>query len=63
MTLFLAEDLERGEPSPESDEEVEIVRWRVDEIEARLSEIEDAKTLAGLLLYLHVRHGPTAAGL
>ena len=52
MTLFLAEDLERGEPSPDSDEEVEIVRWRIEELESRLGEIEDAKTLGGLLAYL-----------
>jgi len=28
------------------------VRWRVAEIGERLAEIEDAKTFAGLLLYL-----------
>jgi ADP-ribose pyrophosphatase len=53
MHLFFAEDLERGEASPESDEELEVVRWAKEEIAARMSEIEDAKTLAGLLLYLH----------
>jgi ADP-ribose pyrophosphatase len=52
MTLFLAEDLERGEPSPDPDEEVELVRCRIEELESRLGEIEDAKTLAGLLFYL-----------
>jgi ADP-ribose pyrophosphatase len=54
MTLFIAENVTPGEPSPDADEDVEIVRWQVDEIEARLGEIEDAKTLAGLLLYLHL---------
>ena len=53
MYLFFAEQLERGEASPESDEQLEIVRWAVEEIAAKLGEIEDAKTLAGLLLYLH----------
>jgi ADP-ribose diphosphatase len=52
MHLFFAEGLERGEASPESDEELEIVRWRKDEIAANVAGIEDAKTLAGLLLYL-----------
>jgi hypothetical protein len=28
------------------------VHWPVDEIESRLGELEDAKTIAGLLLYL-----------
>jgi ADP-ribose pyrophosphatase len=52
MHLFFAEDLERGEASPESDEELEVVRWARDEIAAKVDEIEDGKTLAGLLLYL-----------
>ena len=50
--VFLAENVEDGEPSPEEGEDLEIVRWRVDEIDERLSELEDAKTIAGLLLYL-----------
>jgi ADP-ribose pyrophosphatase len=53
MHLFFAEDLDRGEASPESDEDLEVVRWAKDEISARVAEIQDAKTLAGLLLYLH----------
>ena len=52
MHLFLAEGVERGEASPAADEELELVRWRVPEIGERLAEIEDAKTFAGLLLYL-----------
>ena len=52
MHLFAAEGVTRGEPAPEEDEELELVRWRVTEIRERLHEIEDAKTLAGLLLYL-----------
>lgn len=55
MVLFAAEGVVRGEPSPAEDEELEIVRWPVAEIAARLGEIEDAKTLAGLLLYLQTR--------
>jgi hypothetical protein len=34
-------------------EELEVVGWAREEIAARVGEIEDAKTLAGLLLYLH----------
>jgi hypothetical protein len=36
-------------------EEIEIVRWPLDEAVGRLGELEDAKTLAGLLLYLRAR--------
>jgi ADP-ribose pyrophosphatase len=55
MVLFAAEGVVRGEASPAEDEELELVRWPVDEIASRLREIEDAKTLAGLLLYLQMR--------
>jgi ADP-ribose pyrophosphatase len=52
MHLYLAEGVEPGVAEPAEDEEVETVRWNVDDITRRLAEIEDAKTLAGLLLYL-----------
>jgi ADP-ribose pyrophosphatase len=57
MHLYLAEDVDEGESSPEDDEEFEIQHWQAGEIAARLGEVEDAKTLAGLLLYLRVRSG------
>ncbi len=56
MVVFAAEDVVRGEASPADDEDLELIRWPVAELAARLGEIEDAKTLAGLLLYL--RHRP-----
>lgn len=52
MTLFFADGVQEGEAQPEPDEKLELVRWPVGEIEQRLGEIEDAKSLAGLLLYL-----------
>jgi ADP-ribose pyrophosphatase len=55
MHLYLAEGVEAGDADPDEDEEVEIVQWRVDELAAKLGEIEDAKTLAGLLLFLQLR--------
>ena len=57
MHLFAAEGVMRGEAAPAPDEELELVRWPVAEIRTRLGEIEDAKTLAGLLLYLQPRPG------
>jgi ADP-ribose pyrophosphatase len=60
MHVFAAESVERGEASPADDEELELVRWRVTEIRERLEEIEDAKSLAGLLLYLETL--PTRPG-
>jgi ADP-ribose pyrophosphatase len=55
MHVYLAEGVDAGEPEPDDDEELELIRWHVDELESRLPEVEDAKTLAGLLLYLRHR--------
>jgi ADP-ribose pyrophosphatase len=55
MHLYLAEGVVAGEAQPDDDEDVEVVRWPVGELEARLDELEDAKTLAGLLLFLRHR--------
>ena len=52
ITLFAATGVERGEPRPDGDEAVELVRWSLPEVRGRLDEIEDAKTVAGLLLLL-----------
>jgi len=51
MDVFLAEGVDAGEAAPEPDEDLELVLWHVDEILGRLGEIEDAKTLASLLLF------------
>ena len=52
MHVFAAEGVTSGEASPEDDEELELVRWPIGDIAERMRELEDAKTLAGLLLYL-----------
>jgi ADP-ribose pyrophosphatase len=62
MHVFAVEGVERGEAAPADDEELELVRWPVAKIGQRLHEIEDAKTIAGLLLYLRTlpgRPGPS----
>jgi ADP-ribose pyrophosphatase len=55
VRVYFAEDVEETERAPEEDEEIELVRVPVGELEPLLSQIEDAKTLAGLLLYLRER--------
>ncbi len=55
MHIFFVEAVDEGEQRPEADESIELERIPVTEITARLDEIEDAKTLAGLLLYLRRR--------
>jgi ADP-ribose pyrophosphatase len=53
MTLFAAEGVEAGGTIDlDADEEIELECWPLAEVGSRLGEIEDAKTLAGLLLYL-----------
>jgi len=52
MHVFLAEGVERGEASPDPDEQLEVVRVPAADLDAHLAEIEDAKTLVGVLLYL-----------
>jgi ADP-ribose pyrophosphatase len=54
--LFVATGLEDGEPDPEESEDLELVRVPVAQLGDLLDEIEDGKTLAGLLLYLRLRH-------
>jgi ADP-ribose pyrophosphatase len=51
LTLFIATGLEEGAADPDDGEDVRIVRRPVSEIPQLLSEIDDLKTLAGLLLY------------
>ena len=55
MHVYLAEGVEPGDPDPDADEALEIVRWPVSDVGDRLCEIDDAKTLAGLLLFLRTR--------
>ena len=55
MHVFLAEGVAPGAADPEADESLEIVRWPVAEVGWRLGEIEDAKSFAGLLLFLRER--------
>jgi ADP-ribose pyrophosphatase len=55
MHLFVAEELEQGTQALEDDEDVELVRWPVDELESRLNALEDLKTVAALLLFLRGR--------
>jgi ADP-ribose pyrophosphatase len=51
MHVFLAERVDRGEASPEADEDIELVMLPL----AEIGEIEDAKTLAALYLYVTSR--------
>jgi len=59
VTVFLAEGLEEGERDLDDGEEVELVRVPEAELGRLVAELEDAKTLAGVLLALRERGGAT----
>jgi ADP-ribose diphosphatase len=50
MHLFLADELDEGEPSPDEGEVLTVVRVPRGRLPQLLPELEDAKTLVGLLL-------------
>jgi 8-oxo-dGTP pyrophosphatase MutT (NUDIX family) len=55
VCIYFAEGLAQTERKPQGDEQIELVRVPVAEVGSLLPELEDAKTLAGLLLYLRAR--------
>lgn len=55
MRVFLVHAAAEGDARTEADEEVELVRVPVADLPSRLGELEDAKTLAGVLLLLRER--------
>ena len=57
MHLFVATGLEPGDANPEDDEELELVRVPARDLPGLLPELEDAKTLVGLLTYLRLNEG------
>jgi ADP-ribose pyrophosphatase len=50
--LFIATGLEQGKATPEATEDLELVRVPLDQVPALIEEVEDGKTLAGLLLFV-----------
>jgi ADP-ribose pyrophosphatase len=50
--LFIATHLEQGDAAPEATEDLELVRVPLDQVPSLVEEVEDGKTLAGLLLLL-----------
>jgi ADP-ribose pyrophosphatase len=55
VSVFEATGLEEGEPEPDQNESLELVRWTRADGEARVDEIVDATTLVGLLFVLRER--------
>ena len=55
MHLFIATSLEEGDAEPDAGEELDVVRVPLDELPSLLDDIDDAKTLVGLLLLLRYR--------
>ena len=55
VRVYIAEGVEETQRAPQEDEEIELVRVPVAKLASLVPQIEDAKTLAGLLLYLRER--------
>ena len=55
MHVFCVDGAEPGQARQEADEAIELVRVPVDELRGLVPRLEDAKTIAGLLLYLEER--------
>jgi len=55
VRVYVAEGVGPTRRAPEDDEEIELVSVAVGKLESLLPEIEDAKTLSGLLLFLRGR--------
>ena len=55
MHVYFADGVEPGEAALEDDESIEVVVVPAGDVGAVLRDVEDAKTLAGLLLYLQER--------
>lgn len=52
MHLFIATELEHGDASPEGSEDIELVRVPLADVPGLVEELEDGKTLTGLLFLL-----------
>jgi ADP-ribose pyrophosphatase len=50
--LFVAEGVEPREAAPAIEESIELVRWPLAAVPGQLAELEDAKSLVALLLYV-----------
>jgi ADP-ribose pyrophosphatase len=61
MHLFIATGLDQGDADPQDGEELELVRLPLSDVPSLIEEIEDAKTLVGLLLLVHLRLVPPGA--
>ena len=55
VRVYIAVGVEETQRAPQEDEEIELVRVPVAKLASLVPQIEDAKTLAGLLLYLRER--------
>ena len=50
VTIFFARGLERVDAAPDDGEEIEIVEWPLEDLDAAIDECADAKSLVGLLM-------------
>lgn len=60
LHVFLAEDLRPGHADTDEDEDLQVIRYRLNDLYAHPEQLQDAKSLAALMLLQRVKEGRSA---
>jgi 8-oxo-dGTP pyrophosphatase MutT (NUDIX family) len=60
IIVYLATDLEDASAQAGEEERIEIVPWRLEDLDGAIEECRDAKSLIGLMLFRELRSDPDA---
>jgi len=60
IIVYLATDLEDASAEAEEEERIEIVPWRLEDLDGAIEECRDAKSLIGLLIFRELRSNRNA---
>jgi 8-oxo-dGTP pyrophosphatase MutT (NUDIX family) len=60
IIVYLATDLEDASAEAEEEERIEIVPWRLEDLDGAIEECRDAKSLIGLLMFRELRSNGNA---
>lgn len=55
VIVYLATDLEDASAEADEEERIEIVRWRLEDLDGAIEECRDAKSLIGLMIFRDLR--------
>jgi len=60
IIVYLATDLEDASAEAQEEERIEIVPWRLEDLDGAIEECRDAKSLIGLLMFRELRSNGNA---